>query len=65
VPADGVEQVVDLDGMEAREGSRRCRARNCQPSITGIIRSRRIRHGCGSARRKSRASWPLAAGVTA
>src|SRR4029077_1929957 len=51
---------------EKRSGRRRRSARNCHPSITGIIRSRRIRRGRTAAPSStSRASRPLAAERTA
>src|SRR6516165_89995 len=51
-------------GMDARPGSRVCSRRKRQPSMTGIIRSRRIRCGSGPWRSCSMASWPLAAQMT-
>jgi hypothetical protein len=34
-------------GIAAMAGSRFCSIRNCQPSFTGIMRSRRMRSGAG------------------
>src|SRR6266545_4583726 len=51
--------------MPERSGSLRCSARNCQPFITGIVRSSKMSAGRRkSPRRRSRASPPWAAPAT-
>src|SRR5439155_656382 len=51
-------------GIDARAGSRSCCARNCSPSITGIMRSSRMSEGGGMVRSRSSASLPFAALTT-
>src|SRR5438876_8206384 len=51
-------------GIDARAGSRSCCARNCSPSITGIMRSSRMSEGGGMVCSRSSASLPFAALTT-
>src|SRR5436309_417201 len=51
-------------GIDARVGSRSCRARNSSPSITGIMRSSRMSEGGGMVCSRSSASLPFAALTT-
>ena len=57
--------VSTTTGMPLSSGSWRCSARNSRPSITGIIMSRRIRHGrqLPGARSFSIASRPFATSI--
>ena len=52
---------IAMSGIPDSIRSARCTIRNSQPSITGIMRSSRIRSGgCGARRKASSASRPLA-----
>src|SRR5262245_6020877 len=56
--------VTTTTGISAMSGSLTCARRNCQPFITGIIRSSRITHVLPLACNASSACFPLAASRT-